>query len=357
MPGTISLPHPASIRSPIHTAITWRASSPSAWISSTTPLHPSKKGPEEIGTDTTGASGCILLSAAHAHLGHTSEATAARTELEAIEGGQTDRVSSDARVPFKQPADIERLWKGLSKAGVPYFPFGLEAKNRLTGEEIRSLVFGHELRPPSRPRRAVCTHDDDRRAANVSSARHSWPASAGSKGFHLHLVGHRSRSHVRRHLPQSGWDAGEAERIRLCAPIQPPGVLAREVRWRWQVAGHRTQAAAVMIVGRSVGAYIIGMIKAGLVATGMQGFWVPLDHGPARAPRAAQADLPLRQPPRAPAGAAGAGASLPARPAVLPRPRTRWRCRRGADPRPATAAPAGCSASAGAAGTDSAAPP
>ena len=48
--------------------------------------------------------------------------------------------------PFKQRADAERLQQGLSKAGLPEFPFGLEAKNRLPGEEIRALVFGHELR-------------------------------------------------------------------------------------------------------------------------------------------------------------------------------------------------------------------
>src|SRR5215510_1710780 len=41
---------------------------------------------------------------------------------------------------------MARLWTGLSKAGVPAFPFGYQSKDQLTGEEIRSLVFGHELR-------------------------------------------------------------------------------------------------------------------------------------------------------------------------------------------------------------------
>jgi hypothetical protein len=47
---------------------------------------------------------------------------------------------------FKQQSDVERLRKGLSKAGLPDFPFGMDAKNQLTGDEIRSLIFGHELR-------------------------------------------------------------------------------------------------------------------------------------------------------------------------------------------------------------------
>ena len=35
---------------------------------------------------------------------------------------------------------------GLSKAGVPFLPFGYQTKDQLTGEEVRSLVFGNELR-------------------------------------------------------------------------------------------------------------------------------------------------------------------------------------------------------------------
>jgi hypothetical protein len=41
---------------------------------------------------------------------------------------------------------MERLWSGLSKAGVPEFPFGYQSKDQLTGEEVHLLVFGHELR-------------------------------------------------------------------------------------------------------------------------------------------------------------------------------------------------------------------
>ena len=51
---------------------------------------------------------------------------------------------------FKNTADIERLLAGLTKAGVPDLPAlakaGMNPKDRLTGTEIRSLMFGHETR-------------------------------------------------------------------------------------------------------------------------------------------------------------------------------------------------------------------
>ena len=49
---------------------------------------------------------------------------------------------------FKTEADIDRLLDGLRKAGVPDLPaeVGLDPKDRLTGSEIKSLIFGHELR-------------------------------------------------------------------------------------------------------------------------------------------------------------------------------------------------------------------
>ncbi|CAN7758003.1 hypothetical protein [Mesorhizobium sp. LjNodule214] len=49
---------------------------------------------------------------------------------------------------FKNPADIGRLLDGLDKAGVPELPeqLDLDAKDRLTGSEIRSLILGRDLR-------------------------------------------------------------------------------------------------------------------------------------------------------------------------------------------------------------------
>jgi tetratricopeptide (TPR) repeat protein len=91
----------------------------------------------------------FLLAAAHAHLGHTAEAASAKAELEAL-AKERGRGMTGLRainvLPFKQRDAIERLWVGLRKAGVPEFPFGYQSKDQLAGEEVRSLVFGHELR-------------------------------------------------------------------------------------------------------------------------------------------------------------------------------------------------------------------
>jgi adenylate cyclase len=49
--------------------------------------------------------------------------------------------------PFKNYGDTEALLSGLREAGVPELPFDLDPKspNRLTGEQIRKVFFGHEL--------------------------------------------------------------------------------------------------------------------------------------------------------------------------------------------------------------------
>ena len=49
---------------------------------------------------------------------------------------------------FKNEADIERLLEGWRKAGMPELPPDIDpkSKDRLTAAEMKSLVFGHELR-------------------------------------------------------------------------------------------------------------------------------------------------------------------------------------------------------------------
>lgn len=50
-------------------------------------------------------------------------------------------------LPFKNYADLDRVFEGLRKAGVPELPFGFDAKSkdRLTAAEIRALFYGHEI--------------------------------------------------------------------------------------------------------------------------------------------------------------------------------------------------------------------
>ncbi len=49
--------------------------------------------------------------------------------------------------PFKSPADLERLRNGLRKGGMPEFQdeWGMRREDKLTGDEIQELAFGHTL--------------------------------------------------------------------------------------------------------------------------------------------------------------------------------------------------------------------
>ena len=90
-----------------------------------------------------------MLAAADAHLGHADEAASTSKELEILgKGGARQRTGLWAQnmMPFKQRSDRERLLTGLNQAGVPFLPFGYQTEDQLTGEDIRSLVFGKELR-------------------------------------------------------------------------------------------------------------------------------------------------------------------------------------------------------------------
>ena len=95
--------------------------------------------------------GMFFLLAAHAHLGHTGEAAAVKKQLGRltikIQNSNLSVLEARSQFPFKQPADTERLLDGLRKAGVPELPFGYDwnSPDRLTGEEIRSLLFGHDV--------------------------------------------------------------------------------------------------------------------------------------------------------------------------------------------------------------------
>jgi len=91
----------------------------------------------------------LTLAAAYAHLGRNQEA---RSALE-IHTKPWLNTADLQRVmyyyPFKNLADADRLANGLLKAGLPGEPSGyykVLEKNRLTGEEIRDLFFGHTQR-------------------------------------------------------------------------------------------------------------------------------------------------------------------------------------------------------------------
>ncbi|MDI7862268.1 tetratricopeptide repeat protein [Rhizobiaceae bacterium n13] len=88
----------------------------------------------------------FLLAAAHAHLGHAEMSAKSAADLETYRDANGLRAVS--YLPFRQPADTARLLTGLTNAGVPDLPFGYrwDSKDRLTGEEIKLLIFGNEVR-------------------------------------------------------------------------------------------------------------------------------------------------------------------------------------------------------------------
>jgi TolB-like protein/class 3 adenylate cyclase/tetratricopeptide (TPR) repeat protein len=96
--------------------------------------------------------GLIVRLSACGQLGRVGDIAVVKETLKPIsieidEGELTGLLARNNFV-FKNEADTKRLLDGLRKAGVPELPFGYDAKSkdRLTGEEIKSLTFGHEIR-------------------------------------------------------------------------------------------------------------------------------------------------------------------------------------------------------------------
>jgi adenylate cyclase len=95
-----------------------------------------------------------VLVSAYAHLGRNEKAASAlerfRKVLVQRQEHEPNQLITQDYMVFKNTADTERLLAGLTKAGVPDLPAfasaGLDPKDRLTGAEIRSLIFGHETR-------------------------------------------------------------------------------------------------------------------------------------------------------------------------------------------------------------------
>jgi len=73
------------------------------------------------------------------------DAAAAKKELEQLEAGPSAHRAMH-NLPFDRKADMDRMRDGLSKGGVPRYAVDLRDEDRLNGEQIRSLVFGHTLR-------------------------------------------------------------------------------------------------------------------------------------------------------------------------------------------------------------------
>ena len=98
--------------------------------------------------------GLQVLISANAHLGRMDAAAAALAKFRKILTERQEQapnllMTQDYMV-FKNIGDTERLLTGLTKAGVPDLPpianAGMSPADRLTGDEIRTLLFGQEVR-------------------------------------------------------------------------------------------------------------------------------------------------------------------------------------------------------------------
>jgi len=92
-----------------------------------------------------------VLVSAYGHLGRNADADAIKEKIKPMMAdagdGEFTGIHLMSAYPFKNFADTERMFEGLRKAGVPELPNGVDPKSetRLTGTEIKALIFGHSI--------------------------------------------------------------------------------------------------------------------------------------------------------------------------------------------------------------------
>jgi TolB-like protein/class 3 adenylate cyclase len=91
--------------------------------------------------------GLRLLVSAYGHLGRNADAIKERLKpfIADADDIEFSGIHAMSEFPFRNFADTERLLEGLRKAGVPDLPKGVDpnSKDRLTGAEIKALIYGH----------------------------------------------------------------------------------------------------------------------------------------------------------------------------------------------------------------------
>jgi TolB-like protein/Flp pilus assembly protein TadD len=114
----------------------------------------------------------LVLAPAYAHLGRDQEARdALKDYLKVFLPLKPDLKDLFSPLPFKEQKDFDRLAEGLVKAGFPGRPSEyckISKQNKLTGEEIRKLLFGHTAKgihlgmqwSVSRDKEGKCTSKD-----------------------------------------------------------------------------------------------------------------------------------------------------------------------------------------------------
>jgi tetratricopeptide (TPR) repeat protein len=95
--------------------------------------------------------GLMVLISAYGQLDRHADAAAARERLKPYlaqaQVPEYTGLTAAVEFPFKNYVDLERVLAGLRKAGVPELPDGFNPKpeDRLDGDAIRALLFGHEI--------------------------------------------------------------------------------------------------------------------------------------------------------------------------------------------------------------------
>jgi adenylate cyclase len=95
-----------------------------------------------------GADASWYMVASYVRLGRLEEARATLERAQEVEPWtQLHARNNDLERPYKDRAVFERELADLAQAGLPELPFGYDAraKDRLTAEEIKALIFGHTL--------------------------------------------------------------------------------------------------------------------------------------------------------------------------------------------------------------------
>ena len=180
----------------------------------------------------------LLLVATYGHLGRAAEAAPHYAKVRA--GEPWTIMWAGQRFPFKMPDDARRFREGLRKAGVAELPepYDPASGDRLSGDEIRSLVLGHTLNYRNIGEepgvKASTAFSNDGVAAlsrpgrcAVRHLRQGMGFRRGRQG-HLHFMG-KLRPRMRRGLSQSGRHGGRRERIPLDQRRQSVVVLDRQV--------------------------------------------------------------------------------------------------------------------------------
>jgi len=93
----------------------------------------------------------LPLMSAYGHLGAADKAAPLMERILALSDAVGDRgmtvLLAAQMVPYVKMEDVTRFQEGLIKAGVPELPFGFDpnSKDRLSGDEMHKLMFGHTI--------------------------------------------------------------------------------------------------------------------------------------------------------------------------------------------------------------------